>query len=314
MKLSQLSAQSASSTPELRSLALSAFESEAPLFRYAEWYKMTGNADTFTTNATALGGQTRTVNNDYSPVTSSVNETTVSLKILGDVIRTDQAFERRGFTTTSERARQLESFSRSLGRFCTDQFINGDGSGSTLVGVKELIPSGQIISMGTNGDTVPLGNSDANKQKQQQFLEKLDELIGSVYGNASVIMMNYKMIARLRAIAREYINVQTVNDAFGSQQVFDSYMGVPIISSGVAKDGVTQVIGNEETVGTNDDCTSIYAIRFGEKENLSIATNNGLQVYDRGIVGVYYVTTVELDAAIALVHSKSIAQLEGIRL
>jgi len=314
MKLSQLSAQTASSTPELRSLALSAFESEAPLFRYAEWYKMTGNADTFTTNATALGGQTRTVNNDYTPVTSTVNETTISLKILGDVIRTDQAFERRGFTTTSERARQLESFSRSLGRFCTDQFFNGNGSGSTLVGIKELIPNGQIISMGTNGDTVPLGNSDANKQKQQTFLEKLDELIGSVYGNASVIVMNYKMIARLRAIAREYISVQTVNDAFGTQQVFDSYMGIPIVSSGVAKDGVTQVITNAETVGTNADCTSIYAIRFGEKENLSIATNNGLQVYDRGIVGVHYVTTVELDAAVALVHSQSIAQLKGIRL
>jgi len=314
MKLTELSNTSASQTPELRSLALSAFESEAQLFRYAEWYSMTGNADTFATNATATGGQTRAVNADYSPVTSTVSESTVTLKIMGDVIRTDQAFERRGFTTTSERVRQLESFSRSLGRFCTDQLINGDGSGSTIVGIKELVPNSQVLSMGTNGDVIPLGNSDANKQKQQLFLEKLDELIGSVYGNATAIVMNHKMIARLRAIARDYISVQTVNDAFGSQQVFDSYMGIPIVSSGFGKDGITPVISNAETLGTNDDCTSIYALRFGEKEFLSLATNVGLQVYDRGIVGVHYVTTVELDAAVALINSKSIAQLKGIRL
>lgn len=319
MLLQQISTarQGVGTNPDLQSVALGAMISAAPILQFAEFYSFSGNADVVPENSTVAGGAGRLLNADYTPVDSGVTTRTLAPQILGDVIRTDQALERR-FTgiegIASERARQLISFSRGIGRYFTDQFINGNNTAPQLHGIRPRIIAGQTASMGTNGDTVPLGNSDANVVKQQAFLEKLYELIGLVPDGAQVLVMNSRAIARLQAIARQYVTVTQVNDAFGIPQQFTTFNGIPVINSGLAKDGTTQIITNTETQGTSTDCTTIYALRFGERENVSIGTNIGLQVYDRGLVGSQFVTAVEMDANILIQNDRAVARLVGIRL
>jgi len=316
MLLDQISQSStvAGADADLQALVLGAMKAESPWFNYARFYPITGNADTFVKPSTQTGGTTRTVNNDYSGANTSVTEGTVTLRILGDALRTDISIERRGFTPQSERARQLESFARGLARYIVDQSINGTGTSPAMHGITALIDSGQVLSMGTDGAPVPLGNESDIKSAQQFFLEKIDEMIETVAGGAQVLVMNGRTIARLKAIAREYISITNVVDAFGTQQTLTSYNGIPIINSGYGKDGTTLVIPNTETVGVSDDCTSIYAIRFGEKDAVTYATSKGLQVYDRGMTTVHYNTLVEMDVNMAIVNPKSVAKLTGIRL
>jgi len=309
--------QGKGANPDLQALALGAMISSAPILNYAEWYSMIGTSDVVPEHSTAVGGSGRILNNDYTAVTTSVDTRTVTPQILGDLIRTDQALERRwgGIEgIASERARQLIAFSKGLGRYFTNQLFNGNDIAPNLHGLKSQVVAGQILSMGTNGDTVPLGNSEANVIKQQTLLEKLYELINLVPSGAQVLVMNSKAISRLTAIAREYISVTNVNDALGATQVLTSFNSIPIVNAGFAKDGTTFVIPNTETKGTSNDCTSIYAIRFGEKEDVGLATNIGLQVYDRGLVGVHYTTAVEMDVNVLVQNDKAIARLEGIRL
>lgn len=302
--------------PEMQAVAIAAITSEAPIFSYAQFYEMPGATDTALKDSSITAGSSRAINAEYTKVDSTIDEASVTLRIVGDKVATDRAYVRR-YTTTqaaNERIRQLETFSRSLGRYLTDQIINGDNTGTNLHGIKTKATGGQLLAMGTNGATVPLGNSDTNKTAQQFFLEKLDELISLVPGGAQVLFMSRKTISRLTAIAREYITVSNVNDSLGATQVMRTYMDIPILDTRTGKDGTTLVIPNNETKGTSSDCTSIYAVRFGEKTDMSLATNNGLQVYDNGLVGSQYITTLELDVNALYQNDKSIARLEGIRI
>lgn len=298
----------------LSSLVVAEMELAAPVLKYAQFYSMTGSADNITKPATVAGGSSRELNDDYTAATTDVAEVNLTLKIMGDKIKTDQALSRRGYTINDERARQLGSFARGLGRHFTDQMINGTGDDGEITGLTTLITGTQIIKFGgNNGATVTLGNDNTAKSKQQAFLEALDNLILSVPGGAQVVMMNYYWQARLKAIAREYVQIATV-EAFGVKSEILTYNNVPIIDAGYAKNQTSLIIPIAETLGTSSDCSSAYALRFGEKEDLTFATNKGMQVKDLGVVGVHYTTSLEMDIEQSLVDVKAAARLAGLRL
>ena len=299
----------------LGNLALAAMESEAPVLKYAQFYSMTGNADNITTPSTIAGGSSRVINDDYDGETTEQAETSVTLKIMGDKVLTDISLARRGYTIQQERVRQLESFSKGLGRYLTDQIINGTGADGQITGIATAIGTGaQLVKyVGNDGATVTIGNDNTAKGKQQTFLEYLDNIIGMVPGGAEVLFMNRQWIARLKSIAREYVSISTL-EAFGVKADILMYNNVPIVNTGYAKNNSTQVIGIAETLGGSTDCSSIYAVRFGERENVTLATNKGLQVKDLGVVGVHYTTLLDMDVEQVIVNAKAAVRLAGLRL
>lgn len=318
MKLNQLNqsdGQATGNNPALSALAIAAMTAAAPILQYAEFYTMVGNSDKVAKNSEAAGGNVRAINSNFTGDNSTTSFADVTLTILGDTIRTDQALERRGYTVQSERARQLEEFSRGIGRFFMDQLINGDGTSNALTGLNTLMPSGQVIKyVGNNGGVLPVGNSDSNKALQQGFIEQLDELIASVAGGATVLICNDKIKARLQAVLREYVTVTTIQDATGQAMQLTQYNGLPIIDAGFKKDGTTKIITNAETLGSSTTCSSVFAVRFGERVDLSLATTNGLNVKDLGLVSQKYETSVEFDCGTLLQNDKAIAVLRGIKL
>eukprot|EP00825_Cyclidium_porcatum_P011855 TRINITY_DN16131_c0_g1_i1.p2 TRINITY_DN16131_c0_g1~~TRINITY_DN16131_c0_g1_i1.p2 ORF type:complete len:173 (-),score=29.97 TRINITY_DN16131_c0_g1_i1:114-632(-) len=135
------------------------------------------------------------------------------------------------------------------------------------------MPAGQILKAAENGLSVTLGNSDAAKNAQQKFLELVQQLLTAVDGGAQVLFADGKTISRLTTIAREFITTQ-VNE-FG--QPVKYFNNVPILSAGYDNAGGL-VIGHAEACGNANNTTSIYAVRFGEKADLSIGTNVGAHV------------------------------------
>jgi hypothetical protein len=279
------------------------------VLEFAEFYSIVGNADNTRKAATATGGQFRAINSDFPNNVVDAQFANPVLKIFGDKVQVDRAHERRGADIASVRATELLNFADNLGLQFQYYFFNGAQSGTQFNGLKAIIPNGQKITAATNGLDVPLGNSDTAKSKQQKFLELLNQLIEIVKGGAQVLYMNSYALSRLTSIAREYIQYQ-VNE-FGKPVPY--YNGIPVRNAGYDKDG-NLVIPMNETVGTSNDCTSVYAVRFGEKTDLSIATNVGVEVKDLGLVENFYVHSVELDACPVLLNNKAVARLEGIRI
>lgn len=317
MKLRQITAADSQTgeNPAMKTLAISAMEASAPVLTLLEFRGIQGNAFTDKEDHENNGaGEMRAVNNDYTQAVTATPEVTATLKIYGDKVATDQAFVRRfpGQTIGDERARQLEKYCRSLGRGFTDRFVNGDGTGNNITGLKTLCTGGQLLAMGANGANVSLGSDNTAKKEQQAFLAKIDELLASVPG-ALFLMMDAKTRARLKAIAREYLTVSVIQDAFGQNQELAFYNGVQIVTAGYASDNSTLILPHTETKGTATNvCTSIYVVTPAEDASLAMITSTGLSVKDLGIVGQQYVTNVELDVNTMLYNVRAVGRLEGI--
>jgi hypothetical protein len=317
MKLLQLFGQTQQASDEnvLRAVVINEMLGAAPVLNFAEFYEMTGSADTPLKAATAVGGAERTINNDYNTNLTAPVYGSVALKIYGDKIETDLAYERRGLNIGSERTRQLVKFAQGLGRHLQDHMINGDvdSDPKQFNGLKKRIGANEsiILGGGANGAQVLLGNSDAAIASQQMFKESVDQLLAGVIGGASVLIVPPKGISRMTTIGMQFVQKGAVDAVFADQ--LGVYNGVPVVNAGYKKDGSSLVIGYAETQGTSTDCTSFYAVRFGEKENTTFATNVGVQVKDRGLVGVLYTTMVDFDLDMEILNPKSAWRLKGIR-
>ncbi len=284
----------------------------APILQYAEFFKMVGNADNPRMAATAKGGQFRAVNDDYPDNQVDAAFANIALKIFGDKVQVDQAHERRGQDIASVRLSELDNFSKMMAREFQDAFVNSDSASDSksFDGIKKLVPSGQVLTPGADGIEVPLGNDSTSKKKQQVFLEWLFNLIENIDGGAQLLFMDSKTLSRLNSIAREFVRY-TKDTQFGVRIAY--FNEVPIVISGYDKDG-NRVIPHDETIGANNDATSIYAMRFGERSDLTLATNVGVEVKDLGLVGSHYVHKVEMDVAPGLLYDKALARLKGIRI
>jgi hypothetical protein len=203
---------------------------------------------------------------------------------------------------------ELLSFAKNLGKQFQNYFINGDADADVkqFNGLKKIMPAGQKITAANNGFSVPLGNSDANKTAQQQFVELINSMIDRVDGGAQALGMDGKTLDRLTSIAP----VTWAVNEFGTRIAY--FNNLPILTMGYDKDG-NRILPHTESVGNSGNvCTSIYGFRFGEASDLSIATNVGVEVKDLGLVGVHYTHSVDFDLDLVLLNDKSVARLEGI--
>ncbi len=319
MKLWELPASDGQISGEnatLRQLVLNEMRGASPLLDFVEFYTFLGNSDTPLRGIDPMdAGEMRAVNSDYTSVTTTPTYDSIALKIMGDKIQTDIAYERRSGPEelAKERTRQLRVFAQSLARYFVDQTINGDGTGNNITGLKTLVPANNLIVFDPTGDgTVPLGNTTTEKKQVQKFLEALDDLTQRVVSGPSCLIMNHKTMTRLRAIAREYVTYATSENVLGEKITNWSYNGVPIVDAGYKANRGGLVIGNDEVYNSRTGCTSVYAVRFGEKANVSAATNVGIVVKDLGLVGVHYTTLVDFDVNYIILDSVSLFHLQGI--
>ncbi|QQS35766.1 MAG: hypothetical protein IPM56_16215 [Ignavibacteriales bacterium] len=275
----------------------------------AEFYSIIGNADYTRKSASATGGRFRELNSDYPANQVDPQFANPTLTIFGDKVEVDRAHERRGSDIPSVRSSELLSFAKNLGKEFQNYFFNGDKAvdAKHFNGLKKIVVGNQKITPAADGIQVLLGNTNAAKESQQKFLENLDVLIQSVDGGAQAISMDGKTLSRLTRIAEG--QVQWDVDEFGVP--LPRYNRIPILVAGYNKSGGL-ILPHNEVCGNSVNCTSIYGYRFGEKSDLSFATNIGAEVKDLGLVGVHYTHSVDLDLDLVLLNAKSASRLEGI--
>lgn len=294
----------------LQQAVIAAMLEESNILQYAEFYSIIGNSAYTRKAASVSGGSFRGLNDAYTGVAGTPAYANPTLTIFGDEVLVDQAHERRGADVASVRSQQLLAFARSYGKRFQHYFVNGNSAAASkqFDGLKLLVPSGQTLEAADNGFSIPLGNSDANKKAQQEFLEMIDNLIAIVAGGAQLLLMPSRILSRLSRIAEGQVRWE--KDEFGSPLAM--YNGIPILSAGYNEAG-GEIIAFTETQGTASDTASIYALRFGEAEKLTLATNIGVSVKDAGLVKNNYVHNVDFDLTMVLCDDKAVARLKGLK-
>ena len=126
--------------------------------------------------------------------------------------------------------------------------------------------------------------------------------------------MSTDVISLLFGCGLGYVGTSKATDIYGNMFEVPTFNGIPIVDAGYKNDGEGLVISNTAVCGSATDCTTIYAVKYGEKQNVMAATNSGVDVVDKGLIGVHYVTMVDFDMNQAISDSRAVAQLDGLRI
>lgn len=315
----------ASASDELSAMVLNQLYKYAPVFNYLHFFSAPG-AGTTERYGDDIDGtfDNRPIGEDFASQTLAPNYGTFALKIMGKNIKLDTAYEERGGDVPSEFKLKLSNWGENAGRDFMNKVINDDSDdddgGDPAVseyhfdGLKAIIAdqvsagdTSRIVSAGTNGLALVLGNDNTARTAAQKAIEKIEELIASIDGSPDCLIMDHTLLSRLRSMDKERFSV--VTNADGTRT--GAFDGLPIIPASRKYNG-DRIIPYDETVGTATTCTSVYAFKSAEKAHLSaMTTTKGFNISPMQKVGNFYQVTPQLQLDIQPLAKRCVARLKG---
>jgi len=184
---------------------------------------------------------------------------------------------------------------RAVQSLFDDTFVNGDTTvdAGSFDGVGKMAAAGQTVSMGTNGASLSLA--------------KLDELVDKVRGGKpDLLLMSRRSRRSLNILARTSGSfLEADRDQFGNMLQY--YDGIPI--------GLNDYIGDADTVGTSTDCSTVYAMQFGEGAMTGLTAPGGLTVERVGSLETKDASRIRVKwyAGLALFNTVKLAKLTGVQ-
>lgn len=205
---------------------------------------------------------------------------------------------------TDQKAIQVASKAKSLGRQYQSTMVNGDGTGDTFEGMLGLVPAGQLVDVGANGANFSF--------------EILDELIDKVKdkdGAADYIMLPARTLRKYYALLRA-LGGASIGDVvtLPSGRQIPAYRGIPLFRN--------DWIPTNQTKGTAAGiCTTIFAGTFDDGSGthgiagLTAMDAAGVRVENVGVSETKdeTITRVKMYCGMALFSELGLAAAPGIK-
>ena len=261
----------------------------------------------------------RAINSEYTANEAKREKKTTSAIIMGGSFQVDRVIQDTS-GAIDELVFQADEKIKATANFFTNCVINGTSAGSgasyvvnTFDGLKKLL-SGTSTEYTSTADLTTAENMDAN---YNLFLDELDEFISGLDGMPDMLIMNRKMLSKLRGIARRAGYYSSSRDEFG--RVVETYNGIELMDAGEYYDGstntsiVADVAATSSAAGTSD----IYAVKFGLDafHGISPTGTKVITSYmpDLTLPGAVKTGEVELVAGIALKNTLKAGRMTGIK-
>ena len=269
---------------------------DSPILQRLPFIEIVGNGLTYNREKLAASAGFYSVGDTWSEDTPTFTQITTALTILGGDADIDNYIARTRNNVQDIEAAVVALKAKSVQQKFDDTFINGDTSSDakSFDGLDELCAAGQTVSMGTNGATLTL--------------DKLDELIDTVRGGKpEMLLMSRRSRRTLNKLARAAGGgvVEHDRDEFGRMVAF--YDGIPI--------GVNDHIADDDTTGTSEDTSTVYALQFGEGAVAGLTAPGGLTIERVGALETKDATRVRVKwyVSVALFNELKLAKLSGVR-
>lgn len=253
----------------------------------------------------------RAINTEYTPGEAIREEKTAKAVIMGGSFQVDRVIQSTS-GAIDELVFQADEKVKAVSNFFTNAVINGTAS-TTFDGLKTLL-AGSSTEYTATADLTTSANIDAN---YQHFLDELDEFISGLDGGADMLIMNRKMLGKLRGIARRAGYFSSSRDEFG--RVVETYNGIALMDAGQYFNGTNSVDIVADTpassgvAGTSD----IYAVKFGLDafHGISPTGTKVVQTYMPNLMepGAVKKGEVELVAGVALKNTLKAGRMKGIK-
>lgn len=261
----------------------------------------------------------RALNSEYTANEAKRVKKTTQAIIMGGAFEVDRVIQDTS-GAIDELVFQADEKIKATANFFTNCVINGTTTGDaaqgkatgTFDGLKTLL-AGSSTEYTATADLSTSENVTANYNK---FLDELDEFISCLDGMPDMLLMNRKMLSKLRGIARRAGYYDVTKDDFG--RGVETYNGIALMDAGEFYDGkntvdiVADTAAGSNTFGTSD----IYAVKFGLDafHGISPTGTKVITSYmpDLTLPGAVKKGEVELVAGVALKNTLKAGHMKGI--
>lgn len=261
----------------------------------------------------------RAINSEYTANEAKREKKTTQAIIMGGAFEVDRVIQDTS-GAIDELVFQADEKIKATANFFTNCVINGTAAGAaapgkatgTFDGLNKLL-AGSSTEYTATADLSTSENVTAN---YNLFLDELDEFISGLDGMPDMLLMNRKMLSKLRGIARRAGYYDVTKDDFG--RGVETYNGIALMDAGEFYDGtktvdiVADTAADSGTFGTSD----IYAVKFGLDafHGISPTGTKVITSYmpDLTLPGAVKKGEVELVAGVALKNTLKAGHMKGI--
>lgn len=261
----------------------------------------------------------RAINSEYTANEAKREKKTTQAIIMGGAFEVDRVIQDTS-GAIDELVFQADEKIKATANFFTNCVINGTAAGAaapgkttgTFDGLNKLLANSSTEYTAT----ADLSTSENVTANYNQFLDELDEFISGLDGMPDMLLMNRKMLSKLRGIARRAGYYESTKDDFG--RTVETYNGIALMDAGEFYDGsntvdiVADTAADASTFGTSD----IYAVKFGLDafHGISPTGTKVITSYmpDLTLPGAVKKGEVELVAGVALKNTLKAGHMKGI--
>ncbi|MBI4303307.1 MAG: phage major capsid protein, partial [Chloroflexi bacterium] len=228
---------------------------DSPVLRTLPFIEIVGNGLTYNQENALPSIDFYDVGDTWAESTPTFTQKTANLKIMGGDADVDNFLKATRSNIQDLESAVIELKAKALKDKFEDTFIYGNATSSPkqFDGLKKLIDTAsagdQVIAAGASGATLALS--------------MLDQLIDAVKGGKpDILLMSRRSRRKINALVRAAGSImETDRDKWGNfVQFWDS---IPIgVNDWILDTHV--VAGGVETATTGGDCSTIYAVQFGE--------------------------------------------------
>lgn len=261
----------------------------------------------------------RAINSEYTANEAKRETKRTQAIIMGGSFEIDRVIQNTS-GAIDELSFQAEQKIQATANYFHHLVINGQAASSgsgyvngTFDGLKKLL-AGSSTEYAATADLTTSASIDSN---YNTFLDELDEFISGLDGMPDMLLMNRKMLSKLRGIARRAGYYESTKDDFG--RVVETYNGIELMDAGQYYDGSATVDTVADAAATSSAAgtSSIYAVKFGLDAFCGISpTGSGVitsYMPDLTEPGAVKKGEVELVAGVALKNSLKAGVMKGIK-
>ena len=261
----------------------------------------------------------RQINSEYTAGEAKREEKTTKAVVMGGKFQIDRVLIGTA-GAVDELAFQTEQKVKATANYFNNLVINGNKASSgtgvlnTFDGLDKLLTGTETeITSAVDVSTEALMNANYNA-----LLDEVDGFLSALDGKPSMLLMNNKMLSKMRSAARRAGYYSKTRDEFGRQ--VETYNDIPMYDMGKYYNGTNTVDIIPETAATQsaEGKTDIYAITIGLDgfHGVSPTGSKVINSYmpDLSKPGAVKDGEVELVAGVALKNTNKAGVLRGIKI
>ena len=261
----------------------------------------------------------RQINSEYTAGEAKREEKTTKAVVMGGKFQIDRVLIGTA-GAVDELAFQTEQKVKATANYFNNLVINGNKSNSgtgvlnTFDGLDKLLTGTETeITSTVDVSTEALMNANYNA-----LLDEVDGFLSALDGKPSMLLMNNKMLSKMRSAARRAGYYSKTRDEFGRQ--VETYNDIPMYDMGKYYNGTNTVDIIPETAASSsaEGKTDIYAVTIGLDgfHGVSPTGSKVINSYmpDLTKPGAVKDGEVELVAGVALKNTNKAGVLRGIKI